>query len=205
MKETAAPYRTVPLWVKAAIAFHVVAVTVWAIPLPPDAVAQEKARPSGTAWLQYWNNKYLKPLNPIRGYVLASGVWQYWDMFAPDPSATDWYGDAEVTYRDGTVRRVAYPRMVDLPIPEKYVKERYRKFFERAHDEGTASMWPPFAQRMARWAYKDPQNPPVVVRLFWHKLQIAPPGGKQGTEYQGFNYYSYAVDQAALRRDRGLP
>lgn len=197
--------RTVPGWIKLLVGFHVVAATVWALPQPPIAVAQGKVQPSGTLWLLLWNAKYLKTYDPIRGYVMATGVWQYWDMFAPDPSGTDWYCTADVTYRDGTTRTIPYPRISRLPISQKYVKERYRKFFERAHDSPGREprLWPLFAQAMALRAYTDPKNPPLVVRLRQHSLNIAPPGGVQGTEYTAFEYYAYAVDQARLRQAAG--
>ena len=34
-------------------------------------------------------------------YLSTTGLWQYWDMFAPDPSNLDVWFDALVTYRDG--------------------------------------------------------------------------------------------------------
>ena len=198
--------RTVPGWVKLLIGFHLFASIVWALPRPPEDVANDKVLPHATLWLLYWNNKYLKPLEPVRGYILSLGAWQYWDMFAPDPANTDWYCTADVTYRDGTTRTVAYPRMYELPIPLKYVKERYRKYFERAHDGQSPSgvrVFPPFAQSMALLGYTDRNNPPIVVRLKQHSLRIADPGKPQSEKYDVQEYYAYAVDQRWLRRAAG--
>lgn len=156
-------------------------------------------------WLLYWNAKYLKTLSPVRAYLLSTGAWQYWDMFAPDPSNTDVYCDADVTFRDGTTRTVAYPRMAELSIPMKYVKERYRKFYERAHGPNDAQLFPPFAQTFALGVYKDPKNPPVVVRLKLHTLPTAPPGQRQATQYNVSNYYTYVVDSRWLRKEAGEP
>ena len=195
--------RTVPVWAKLLIGFHVLASVIWALPKPPDAVVDGRVQPRLTLWLLYWNNRYLKPLDPVRGYILSLGAWQYWDMFAPDPANTDWYCTADVTYRDGTVRTVDYPRMYDLPIPTKYVKERYRKFFERAHPPASPRVFPPLAQAMALRGYTDPRNPPVVVRLKQHSLRVAEPGRPQSERYEVSEYFAYAVDQRWLRRAAG--
>lgn len=196
--------RTAPTWVKILVGFHVFATIVWTLPNPPKAVAEGALKPRATQWLLYWNGKYLKSLNPVRAYLFVTGTWQYWDMFAPDPSSTDWYCTTEVEYKDGTTKMVPYPRIYDLPIPEKYVKERYRKFYERAHLDEQARLWPPFAQTMALRAYTDKDNPPIVVHLRRHWLNIAAPGQSQRKEYGSYEYYSYAVDQRRLRSAAGM-
>lgn len=197
--------RTVPGWIKILVGFHVLATIVWTLPQPTVEVAQGRIQPQATGWLLYWNAKYLKTFRPIRSYILGTGAWQYWDMFAPQPAATDYYCTADITYLDGSVRSVAYPRIHDLPIPMKYVKERYRKFFERVRDTipPQPRLWPNFAQTIAFHAYTDPQNPPLVVRLREHSRVVAPPGQPQPTEYQNHVYYAYAVDQAWLKRAAG--
>lgn len=193
--------RTAPAWVKIAVALHVFAITVWALPNPPEEVMQGKVKFYPRVWPLYVNAKYLKTLNPVKAYLFATGTWQYWDMFAPNPSSTDWYGSAQVEYRDGTKREVSYPRMYDLPIPEKFVKERYRKFYERAHDDNKPILFPAFGQRIAVLAYQGPKNPPVVVRLIRHWREVAGPGQKQAESYGAYNYYSYVVDQRWLNKE----
>ena len=196
--------RTVPGWIKILVGLHVFACIVWATPLPPPLVAQERIKPQASGWLLYWNAKYLKSNDLIQAYVLSTGTWQYWDMFAPNPSNVDWYCDAEVLYKDGTKRIVGYPRIFSLSIPQKYLKERYRKFFERAHDPSKPRIWPVFGQAMANIAYQDKANPPLVVRLRQHSRTIAPPGARQEVEYRSYEYYAYAVDQAWLRAEAGI-
>lgn len=195
--------KTAPTWVKALVGFHVFAICVWALPNPPETIVNGVSKPRASQWLLFWNAQYLKTLTPVRCYLFVTGTWQYWDMFSPDPASTDWYGTVDVEYRDGTKRTVPYPRMNDLPIPMKYVKERYRKFYERAHDDGKPILWPSFAQAMALRAYTDKANPPVVVRLRRHWLFVSPPGKPQPTKYNEYLYYAYAVDQARLRRAAG--
>lgn len=195
--------KTAPTWVKLLVGFHVFATVVWTLPNLGSEVMSGRVPPTGTKWLLYWNAQYLKNFRPVSVYMMTTGAWQYWDMFAPDPSNTDWYCTADVEYQDGTVRTVAYPRMADLPITEKYVKERYRKFFERAHNATEPTLWPVFAQRMAVIGYLGPQNLPKIVRLVAHSRTTAAPGMQQNPEYQTENYYAYLVDQKLLKQAMG--
>ncbi len=195
--------KTAPTWVKLLVGFHVFATIVWTLPNLGDDVMSGRVPPTGTKWLLYWNAKYLKPFDPVKVYVMTTGAWQYWDMFAPDPSNMDWYCTAEVEYRDGSKRTIPYPRMADLSLPEKFVKERYRKYYERAHNEMEQLDWPVFAQRMALLGYTDPNNPPHIVRLAAHSLLTAAPGLQQSTAYTNDVYYSYVVDPRLLRLATG--
>jgi hypothetical protein len=180
-------------WIKAFVVFHVIAIVSWCIPDPP-------AKPVGTDHLRVLNTRYLKD-SPIKYYLNASGFWQGWDMFSPNPSSVDIYGTADIVYRDGTTKKYQYPRMYLLPLYDKYVQERYRKFYERACLGQYRYLWPIFAQRIALLSYTDSANPPVKVRLHKHSLTIEPPGKPQPTEYTDEMYYSHVVDQARLRED----
>jgi len=94
--------------------------------------------------------------------------------------------------------------MYDLGIPEKYVKERYRKFLERMDVDATDS-WkrPNFAQRIALLAYKDPRDPPVRVQLRRHFRQMEGMYKPVPKEYTEFILFDYIVDQEKLRKDAG--
>ena len=117
----------------------------------------------------------------VLGYVLAN------------PAQRDYYGDALITYRDGKESVYQYPRMYTLPIPEKYVQERYRKFYERAHLEASSYVWKVFAQRIAREVNRQEGNPPVLVMLRRHWRDVAPPGKEQKQTYESYIYYHYQV------------
>ena len=148
-----------------------------------------------------YNDLYVKQC-PIKYYTLSTGFWQYWDMFSPNPASIDFYGTATVFYQNGSSVLYHYPRMYDLSIPKKYVSERYRKFYERAHTEEDSYIWPVFAQRIALINYSDPNNPPVRVVLTRHWLPIAPPGKPQQQDYNSYNYYTYTVDLDRLKQDK---
>ena len=187
----------IKLW----FAFHVIAITLWSLPLAPTGVRNGQIPPYGTDWLLVYNERYI--LNsPARHYLTWSGFWQYWDMFSPDPSDTDVWGAADIVYRDGTMKRFQYPRMYLLSIPKKYVMERYRKFYERVYPDAFRYMWPVFAQRIALENYRDPNNPPVKVVLRRHWYPIPKVGQPLTYKYLSFAFYQYEVDQQALEQAR---
>ena len=162
-----------PHWLLKAFLFcHVVAITSWALPKTPSAILNGTAKPTAPSeWLLLINDRYVK-YSPIQIYMLSTGLWQSWDMFSPNPASSDIYSDADVTFKDGTVAHYAYPRMYALPILEKYVDERYRKFFEHANTD--QDLYPFFAQRVARLASKYPTNPPIKVVLSRHWIDVPP-------------------------------
>ncbi|MEQ1823649.1 MAG: hypothetical protein ABL949_14165 [Fimbriimonadaceae bacterium] len=166
-----------PKWqrtlLKSLFFFHIFAVLVWTLPAPPNGVAVGILPPTGTDVLLKFNKDWLRP-SPVQQYMLSFGVWQSWDMFAPNPSNRDVWGDAEVQFKDGTVKNWVYPRIKTMPLFKKFDKERYRKFFERANSEDYAYLWPDLCQWIARENYTDPKNPPELVRLYRH-LKITPP------------------------------
>jgi len=206
-------------WVKAFVVMHVVAITMWALPYPkrpymlgtakfsvdtsnPAAFARSFSDTVTQGFL-YLNWRYIK-LSPLMYYPGCTGFWQYWDMFSPDPADTDLYLSAEVKFKDGTVVPFHYPRVYDLPIPEKYLKERYRKFFENVNQDSQAYGRPPVAQRIALESFTDPANPPVEVKLIRHTYPIKPPGQEQLKDYSTSEVGTFAVDQAKLFKDKGL-
>jgi hypothetical protein len=169
-----------------------------------------KVKPFGSDYLRYIPNKYLK-LNdsapawdqeyiesPIQCYLFTTGFWQYWDMFAPNPSNIDFWGDAIVHYKDGSQKVYQYPRIYLMPIYEKFFKERYRKFYERANDSIYPYLFKPFAMRVALLNYTNHSNPPVRVDLRRHWLKVADPGEPQEKAYSAYIYYIGFIHKADL-------
>ncbi len=187
--------------VKAWVIFHAFAIIVWALPRPNSEIRSGRAKPIGSDYALVWNEQYLVR-SPIRFYLLTAGFWQYWDMFAPNPSTWDGYADAEITYQDGTKKQWEYPRMSKLSIFQKYFKERYRKFLERgAYDP---VLWPQISQRIALINYTDPANPPVSVKFRRMDRTVAPPDAIQPVGYIPKVLFDYQVDQTRLHKDAGF-
>lgn len=195
--------------------FHAWAIFAWSMPFPSNAPDDQ----------DNLINKFLKfnsfifrgnnfPLSdpeekPVLSYVerfrspgiylLYTGTWQYWDMFAPNPASTDIWMDARVIYQDGHEEIYQYPRMKELGIVEKYFKERYRKYYERLNNDIYAFKWPHTAYWVARQMDKYPDNPPAEVILRRHFLETLPPGQESPTEYTAYEFYGAWIDAKVLR------
>ena len=191
--------------VVAFVVYHVVAITTYALPKPSDLVLDHKVEPRGSDSLLMLNYNECKQWAIFYGYLYPSGFWQYWDMFAPDPSQVDTWCDAEVKFLDGTKTTFQYPRMKDLSIPEKFIRERHRKFYERVNSEKSPYFWPPFAQAIAYQTATDPNSPPVQVTLIRHFQEIMRHDKPQPVEppYKSYRYFTYVVDQHKLFADKG--
>lgn len=181
----------------------------WSLPDPPPAIQNGTlpATPLNVAThfpdFLLLGNEQFKRL-PTRYYLLSTGLWQYWNMFAPNPANTDFWWDAIVTYQSGKVAIMPYPRMKDLGLFEKYFKERYRKYLERMNTDATDN-WkrPTFAQRMALLAYRDPKDPPVRVQLRRHYRVMEGMDKPVPEKYTEYILFDYVVDQNRLKKDAG--
>lgn len=175
--------------VKLFILFHVVAIVSWVMPEPGKAVQNGVAKGTFSEQLMKFNQDWVKK-SPTQLYLLSTGLWQSWDMFAPNPANTDMYPDADVTLKSGKVLHYDYPRMYLLNRLEKYQKERYRKFFENANTN--VPLYPAFAKRVAYLVATDPNDPPVKVVLKRHFVQIP--------KVESFATYSENLWTALLNR-----
>jgi hypothetical protein len=224
MHDTEAPESgtpNAPLWVKIFVPLHIVAITSWSLPNAPEQFTGDKPRAklgiktnspvalvSSTA--EYIRNEFLLgnqlyvKQSPFKFYLLTTGYWQYWDMFSPNPASIDQYSDAMVYYSDGTKKKYQYPRIFSMSLGQKFMMERWRKFFERAGSSQYRYLWPIFGQRVALMNFTDPNNPPVKIELHRHEMVIKPPGEPQNHDYTDELYWTYMVDVAALGKERGL-
>jgi len=140
------------------IGFHLFAFTIWT--LPEVALFQ---RP-------------LKQL--VRPYLLWSGLWQSWILFAPEVPTSETTLIAEVAFADGTRAPFVFPRMRDLSGLESLTMERLRKWSQ----ERLPSTLNPAALRdasryVARRMVSDPSTAgkvPRGVRFAEQTTPIAP-------------------------------
>lgn len=211
--------RNAPLWIKVWLPLHIIAITAWSLPYAPAAYrgSPEKLKIKGDTFIAkvqsgaevarngflYANERYVKD-SPLKQYLLFTGFWQYWDMFSPNPASVDNYATIYVNYADKTRKKYPYPRIYELPLHQKFMKERWRKFFERAGTGEYNYLWKPLGLAVAADMFDDPNNPPVSVELHRHQLVIAPPGEKQETEYSDELFYTVYVDRAELKRRKGF-
>jgi hypothetical protein len=134
--------------------FHIVAIALWCTPLDSPLIAEGKGF--------------------IRPYMVWSGLFQSWDTFAPSPKSVNAYLVGSVITKDGLVHPWNFPRMEQLSFPERYYKERYRKFVENLQDSRNSALLPDVARHLAR-LYNNPMNPPEIVMLIVYWSDITPP------------------------------
>jgi hypothetical protein len=141
--------------INAFLLFHILAITCWCVPLDSPLIANFR--------------------DLVRPYMLWSGLFQGWDMFAPSPRNINSHLEAVVIYKDGRTQTWKFPRMEKLGFPERDFKERYRKFAENVQNDANSALWPDVARRIAR-LNGNASNPPSLVLLVRYWSEIKPPG-----------------------------
>lgn len=164
------------------IMFHVAAILATCLPIQSLIVSNFKER--------------------VRPYMLASGLFQNWDMFAPDPLKLNIRVDAEITYANGETRTWKFPRMDELGYVERYFRERYRKYStEYLRVDTYAGLRPDAARYIAR-LNNQPSNPPVTVSLFrsWSEMKpMRPDGVYEEDAWTRVNFFTYQVTAGDLQ------
>jgi hypothetical protein len=161
------------------ILFHIVAITVWCFGVRP--VVQTRAG------------------RGLGRYMVFSGLYQGWDMFAPKPMSLNTYLQAEITYRSGRTRLWRFPRPQDAGYVQRMFLERQRKWAsERLRVDENAALWPDAARYVAR-LNGDPNDPPASVTLIRYWSEIAPPKSGKPEPWQHDSFFTYAVTPADLR------
>lgn len=139
--------------ISAFIVFHLVAITCWAVP---------------------WSFAPLGQIREIvRPYMQWTGLFQSWNIFAPNPDMVNSYVRGVVITRDRHMRVMTFPRMEELSFAERYRKERFRKYTEVLPEQGESALWPDAAQHVA-WLFNNPSDPPDQVLLIQFHSDIEP-------------------------------
>jgi hypothetical protein len=160
--------------------FHILAITCWCMPLssPFIAVCRDALRP----------------------YFVWSGLFQSWDMFSPQPKATNSYMEALVLYKDGSTKIWSFPRMEQLTLTEKYSKERYRKFVETILDNKNAALWPDVARYVAQLPeIRAGQPQKVMLVAKWSDIVRQDDGTFTRAPWDEHVFYSYDVKPEDLQ------
>jgi hypothetical protein len=167
--------------INAFLLFHIVAITCWCIPLNSTLLSECRAL--------------------IRPYMLWSGLFQTWNMFAPVPKRLNAYIEASVILTDGQVQTWPFPRMEKLGYFERYRKERYNKFAENLREDAKSGLWPDAARYVAR-LYKNPSNPPKIIVFvrYWSEIRRAAWNGFEiPEEWHQHVFFEYDVQPEDLR------
>ena len=142
------------------VLFHVTAIAAWSFMSTESKSPVDRTIRSAFGW-----------------YLFPTGLWQAWNMFAPNPGMSNVYLEAEVTLRDGSRATWKFPRMDELTYVQRYRLERYRKWGnERVWAGGNPD--PVIAADAARFAARQVEragNPAIKVELVRYRAQIPSP------------------------------
>lgn len=139
--------------INAFLAFHILAVACWCIPIDTPLIPLCK--------------------DLVRPYFLWAGLFQSWDMFAPIPKGANTYIHSTLIYKDGSRQSWTLPRMEQLSLTERYFKERYRHFGENLTLDQNDALLPDVARYIAR-LNSTPERPVKTVILIQHWSFIVP-------------------------------
>jgi hypothetical protein len=178
-EQPSADHRVPQTAVSIFILFHLIAITCWAVPVNFSAVRE------------------LREI--IRPYMLWTGLYQSWDMFAPNPKSINSYIKAVVFTQDRHMKVWTFPRMEELSFGERYPKERYRKFAEMLPDQKNEALWPGVAAHVAR-LFNNPLDPPDKVVLIEFRADIKPGADESAAPVPEPNvFYEGYVEPGDLR------
>jgi hypothetical protein len=135
-------------------------------------------------------------------YLRFTGLWQSWDMFAPDPQSFTTDAQAVVTHANGQQRtwRLPGPEQVGFG---KYRLDRWRKWRDAVRSDAYWTIWADTARLAAR-LNADPSIPPVRVELVrrWGHVPPPRPGDFQPREFpepiNEVTYFLYDVRRRDL-------
>jgi hypothetical protein len=88
--------------------------------------------------------------------LVTLNLWQYWDMFAPNPRSDD--VRIEVSYEEKSGERVQFylTDMLSMPYGERWQKERWRKYFnDHLRVDQEKHLWLPYAKFAARELHRQ--------------------------------------------------
>jgi len=160
--------------------FHILAILCWCLPIDNSLVDLCKDR--------------------VRPYLLWSGLFQSWDMFAPIPKAANTYIEANIIHQDGSRTTWTFPRMEQLSLSQRYVKERYRKFEDNLTSEENDALLPDAARYVAR-LNSTASNPAKTVILIqkWSFIVPRPDGSYVPEPWDQHVLYGYGVKPENLK------
>src|ERR1700683_1454480 len=166
--------------INAFIIFHLLAITCWAIPNSSPLIQISR--------------------NLIRPYFVWSGLFQTWDMFAPNPKSANTYMEAIILYKDRSSQLWTFPRMENLSLTQRYIKERYRKYEDNLQNNDNSELWPDAARRVAR-LNSDAANPAQSVLLVvrWSDIIPRTDGSYDRGPWDVNVFYSYPVKPEDLK------
>lgn len=134
----------------------------------------------------FWS---MPPGLPLQSTVVAVaapvfkslGLWQSWDMFAPDPMSEDVRVSLFAELADGTALERDLSNMEALGPLEKYSSERWRRFCnDHLRLDVNRDLWPGVARWFAARLERETGQPVnrLVLWRHWRPTLPPPPAGE---------------------------
>lgn len=142
--------------ISAFVLMHVGALVVWN--LPPKVALRERLAPT------------------IGWYVLPTGLWQDWGMFAPDPAPSTVALEAVTLDRHGVVRSFAFPTLTGLSVPAASWRFRHAKYASVVGLDDSAAHREFAARTVLRRLDIADEAYPVEVQLIYRVRPTPAPG-----------------------------
>lgn len=114
-------------------------------------------------------------------YLLPTGQWQHWGMFAPEPLRETLALEVQARDARGVLHAYRFPRMADKSVTEAFLGYRHSKFTHNMAPE-TAVGYREFAARHAVRSWNLPETAfPVELDLYyqvWRPTAIGEPAAE---------------------------
>jgi hypothetical protein len=132
--------------------------------------------------------------------MVWSGLVQGWNLFAPNPLASNNRMEAQVTYSDGQTAIWKFPQPQDYGYFKRYFFERPHKFsLDALWNDKTGKLRPDAARYIARENNTKPNNPPVTVVLTSFQSNIPPPNSNKPEPWKSRTLLTYKVQPGDLK------
>lgn len=118
-------------------------------------------------------------LVPVNQYGLFLGLWQSWDMFAPQPLRLNMDIDAELIRVDGQIEKWTLERPESVFSHWRY--ERVRKYKSNIRLDTYSKLWPDFANFIKSQMRQETNAEFKGIRIMrrWSTIEAPPPGDYQ--------------------------
>lgn len=138
------------------VAAHLTALVIWN--LPAKVMLRER----------------LVPI--LNWYMLPTGLWQDWGMFAPDPGKNSLALEAVSLDRHGVLRTYSFPKLTGLSVPAASWRFRHAKYLSVIGLENSAANREFAARTVLRRQGIPGESYPVDVQLLYRVRPTPPPG-----------------------------
>lgn len=103
----------------------------------------------------------------VDSYLMPTGQWQGWGMFAPEPTRNTLTLEAAVRDSRGLVRRYSFPRMMDQSAWKGFLTYRHAKYAANAGEPTGAANREFTARYVVRALKMRDEDFPAVVQLYY--------------------------------------